>query len=105
MNLRPDGRIDSVCCDQAISTDLMAALKSCDNAVGILFERFHALSRHQATFRQLPPKRLMEVGPVYAQGRGLKPRHSDRGDQPSIWPVEVELGDRLTAGKHRFKHA
>jgi hypothetical protein len=77
MNLRSDGRINSVGCDQAISPDIMPAFTSCDNTIGILFERFHALARNQATFRQLASKRLMEIGPMYAQDRGLKPRHRD----------------------------
>jgi hypothetical protein len=105
MNLRSYGRVDSVGCDQAISPDIMAAFKFCGNTIGILFERFRASTRNQATFRQLASERLMEIGPMYAQGRGLKPRHRDCRDQLSVWTVEVELGDRLTAYKHLFEHA
>jgi hypothetical protein len=105
MNLRSNGRIDSVGCDQAISPDTMAAFESRDNTTGILFERFNALTWNQATFRQLASKRLMEIGPMYAQGRGLKTGHSDCSDQPSVWTAEVELGDGLTAHKDLFEHA
>jgi hypothetical protein len=87
MNLRSNGRIDSVGRDQTIGTDIMAAFKSRDNTVGILLERFHALTWNQAPFRQLASKRLMQIGPMYAQGRGLKSRHRNCRDQPSVWPV------------------
>jgi hypothetical protein len=44
MNLRSNGRIDSVGRDQSIGTDLMPAFKSHDDAIAILLERFHALT-------------------------------------------------------------
>jgi hypothetical protein len=84
MNLSPDGRIDSVSRDQAIATDFLPALKSCDNTVGILVERFHALTWDQAPLRQLAPKRPVQVRPMDAQGRGLKPRHRDCRNQLSV---------------------
>jgi hypothetical protein len=87
MNLRSNGRIDSVGRDQSIGTDIMPAFKSRDNTIGILLERFHALTWNQAPFRQLASKRLMQIGPMYAQSRGLKPRHRDCRDQLSVWAV------------------
>jgi hypothetical protein len=105
MNLRSDGRIHSVGRDQSIGTEIMAAFKSRDNTVGILLERFKALTWSQAPFRQLASKRLMQIGPMYAQGRTLKPGHRDCRDQLSVWTEKVELGDGFTAGKHLFEHS
>jgi hypothetical protein len=104
MNLRPDRRIDSVGGDQAIGIGILPAIYSYVNSVGILLERFHAVTRDQAPLWQLASKRLMEFGSMYAQGRGLKPRHRDRGDQLSTWTVEVELGDGFAAEEHLFEH-
>jgi hypothetical protein len=105
MNLRSDGRIDPVRRDQATRTDIVAGFKSRAHTTGILFERFHPLTWNQAPLLQLVPKRLMQIGPMYAQGRGFKPRHRDCRDPPSVWAVEVELGDGFTADKHLIKHA
>jgi hypothetical protein len=87
MNLRSYGRIDSVGSDQAIGTDIMTAFKSRDDAFGILLEGLHSLTWKQAPFRQLASKRPMQIGPMYAQCRGLKPRHRDCRDQLSVWTI------------------
>jgi hypothetical protein len=47
----------------------------------------------------------MQISPMNAQGRGLKPRHRDCRDQLSVGTVQVELGDGFAANKHLFKHA
>jgi hypothetical protein len=47
----------------------------------------------------------MQICPMDAQGRGLKPGHRNCGDHLSVGTVKVELGNGLAADKHPFKYS